>query len=159
MNLIKVNSAEEMLQATTKAFKTADITIKSAAVADYTPSITYSQKHKKKEDQWVIELEPTTDILKTLGSTKTSDQLLIGFAAESENVEHYAKAKLAKKNLDLIVANDISAEGAGFNGDTNIISIYDRLGGEQAYPLGSKKQMAQHILSAIKEFAKEPHNE
>lgn len=159
VNLIKVNSAEEMLQATTEAFKTADVTIKSAAVADYTPSITYAQKHKKKEDQWVIELEPTTDILKTLGTTKTNDQLLVGFAAESENIEHYAKAKLAKKNLDLIVANDISAEGAGFNGDTNIISIYDRLGGEQAYPLGSKKEMAQHILSAIKDFAKEPHNE
>jgi phosphopantothenoylcysteine decarboxylase / phosphopantothenate---cysteine ligase len=159
VKLIKVHSAWEMLQATKEAFKTAEVTIKSAAVADYTPSITYAQKHKKKDDQWVVELEPTIDILKTLGSMKTDNQLLVGFAAESENVEHYAKAKLVKKNLDLIVANDISAEGAGFDGDTNIISIYDRLDGERSYPLASKKQMAQHILTAIKDFAKEPHNE
>ena len=151
----QVNSAEEMFQQVTEQFQSAEVTIKAAAVADYHPTITYSQKHKKKQDQWMVELEPTKDILMKLGSTKTADQLLIGFAAESERVAEYAKGKLKKKNLDLIVANDISAEGAGFDGDTNIISIFDREGGEQSFPLASKKQAANHILETIKSFALE----
>ena len=155
VTLKQVTTAEEMYNEVINQFAMSDITIKSAAVADYRPAYTYAQKHKKKQDQWSVELEATKDILMELGSQKTTDQLLIGFAAESENVEDYAKGKLAKKQLDLIVANDISAKGAGFDGDTNIISIYDRKGGEQRFPLTSKNQAATHILDSIEAFKKE----
>ena len=139
VTLKQVTTAEEMYNEVINQFAMSDITIKSAAVADYRPAYTYAQKHKKKQDQWSVELEATKDILMELGSQKTTDQLLIGFAAESENVEDYAKGKLAKKQLDLIVANDISAKGAGFDGDTNIISIYDRKGWRTTFSADEQK--------------------
>ncbi|TSB46508.1 bifunctional phosphopantothenoylcysteine decarboxylase/phosphopantothenate--cysteine ligase CoaBC [Alkalicoccobacillus porphyridii] len=153
----QVITAEEMYDSVTASFSEADVTIKSAAVADYRPVETYNQKRKKNDEQWNVELESTKDILKTLGTQKTTDQILVGFAAESENVAYFAKDKLERKNLDLIVANDISADGAGFNHDTNVITIFNKHGQEQAFPMASKKQTAEHILEAIKSYTEEQH--
>lgn len=148
MNVVRVESAEQMLQAATTAFEEADIVIKAAAVADYRPAVVSEQKIKKNGEQLVLELERTTDILQTLGERKRH-QFLVGFAAETEQVEHYAMDKLKRKHCDLIVANDVSREGAGFNGDTNIISVYGAEGRIADLPLMSKREAANRLLDII----------
>lgn len=145
---IFVESAEQMLQEVLKHYDQSDIVIKAAAVADYRPKFVSESKIKKNDGSIVIEMERTTDILKTLGEKK-KQQLLVGFAAETNNVEQYAKGKLEKKNLDYIVANNVTEEGAGFNTDTNIISIYSRNEKPTFFPKLTKLELAYKILQHI----------
>ncbi len=149
VRVVKAESAENMLQAVLAHYEGADIVIKAAAVADYRPKITSDKKIKKNEEALSIELERTTDILKTLGDKKT-DQFLVGFAAETSDLEHYAMDKLRRKGCDMIVANDVSVEGAGFNGDTNIVQIFGSDGLIEALPLMSKRDAAFTMMEIIR---------
>ncbi len=123
---IDITSAEELFKASLKAFKLADISVLSAAVADYKPSKTANQKIKKSSGTKAIDLIPTKDTLAELGKLKTKKQLLVGFALETENETANAKEKIKKKNLDLIVLNSLNDKGAGFKTDTNKITIIDK---------------------------------
>lgn len=145
VKLVRVESAQQMLDAVTAHFETADIVVKAAAVADYRPAQQQEQKLKKTGETLTLELERTTDILQLLGERKTH-QLLVGFAAETQQIAHYAMDKLARKHCDLIVANDVSAEGAGFNGDTNVVQLFGKEGLIEALPLLSKRETARRIL-------------
>ncbi|MEC0243541.1 bifunctional phosphopantothenoylcysteine decarboxylase/phosphopantothenate--cysteine ligase CoaBC [Paenibacillus dokdonensis] len=141
-----VQSADDMYQAVLKHWHDSDMVIKAAAVADYRPAETASSKIKKKGDTMTLELIKTVDILEQLGKSKTN-QFLIGFAAETHNVEVYAKDKLVRKNCDLIVANDVTAEGAGFRSDTNIVQVYDADGLVEQMPVMSKDEIARRLLT------------
>ena len=147
INIIDVESAAQMLTAIEAHFETSDIVIKTAAVADYRPKQISEQKIKKQQGDSSIELERTVDILATLGSKKTH-QLLIGFAAETTDVEVYAKGKLEKKNADYIVANDVTANGAGFGTETNIVTLYGQ-NFVQSFPQLTKKDLAKRLLETI----------
>ena len=125
INFIKVESAREMYQVVVTEFRDVDAVIKTAAVSDYRPKTVSLQKIKKTEDDLVIELERNPDILAELGRIKTN-QILVGFAAETNDIEMYAKRKLEKKNLDMVVANDVSLSDTGFGSDDNQVSIYFR---------------------------------
>ncbi len=151
---IRVESAEEMFHEVINRYDESHIVVKTAAVADYRPSETYSMKMKKQEGKLSIEMERTTDILKTLGERK-KEQLLIGFAAETEHVEEYARKKLINKNLDMVVANNVNETGAGFAGDTNIVTIYNRVGDIIQLPLLSKNDVAKRLLAEIIKLEKE----
>jgi len=146
---ISVTSAKEMLDACFEKFKTADITVMSAAVADYTPAEVATTKIKKKDETFSITLTKTTDILATLGSKKKPQQLLAGFALETDNELENAKAKLKKKNLDFIVLNSMQDKGAGFAGDDNKITIIDRKENQYPFSLKSKKEAAEDICNFI----------
>jgi phosphopantothenoylcysteine decarboxylase / phosphopantothenate---cysteine ligase len=141
---VEVNSAEEMYDAVHSVFNQADIVVKSAAVADYRPKEVMEHKLKKKDGNLVLEFERTKDILKSLGEKK-DQQFLIGFAAETTNVEEYAKAKLHKKNADMIVANNVSETGSGFGTDTNKVSIITE-SEVRHLPLLSKHEAAKEIF-------------
>ncbi|ABS22757.1 bifunctional phosphopantothenoylcysteine decarboxylase/phosphopantothenate--cysteine ligase CoaBC [Bacillus cytotoxicus] len=145
---IQVESAQDMLEAVLQHYSGMDVVIKTAAVADYRPKFVHNHKMKKQDGDAVIELERTTDILKTLGERK-EHQLLVGFAAETKNIEEYATRKLREKNADLIVANDVKAQGAGFGTDTNIVTMYRKDGNVIELPLLSKKEVAYEILKQI----------
>jgi phosphopantothenoylcysteine decarboxylase / phosphopantothenate---cysteine ligase len=123
----------------------ADIIVKTAAVSDYRPVLAHEHKVKKKDGTEFIEFTRTKDILLELGKQKTN-QVLIGFAAETQSVDQYAQEKLNKKNLDIIVANNLTAEGAGFGTDTNLVTIYKRDGSKYELPLMSKDEVAENIL-------------
>lgn len=141
----QVESADEMFREVMRAYSAADIVVKTAAVADYRPAFVFDNKMKKQDGALTIELERTRDILKTLGEQK-EHQFLIGFAAETNDVEAYAKGKLESKNADMIVANNVKQEGAGFGGDTNIISIFYRDGTHRDFQKMTKKEAAFQIL-------------
>jgi phosphopantothenoylcysteine decarboxylase/phosphopantothenate--cysteine ligase len=145
IKIVRAGSAQEMYEAVASRWSDCDILVKAAAVADYRPKSSAESKIKKSGDTLTLELVKTTDILETLGRSKNK-QFLIGFAAETGNAEFYAKDKLARKNLDLIVANDVAAEGAGFGTDTNIVSIYDADGLVLDLPLVSKDEVARRLL-------------
>jgi phosphopantothenoylcysteine decarboxylase/phosphopantothenate--cysteine ligase len=130
-----------------------DIVIKSAAVADYRPRSVSDQKMKKQDGPLSIEMERTKDILKDLGERK-ENQVLVGFAAETENVEDYALRKLRKKNLDMIVANNVTLAGAGFGTDTNIVTMYKKSGEKIELPVLSKQEVAKKILEEVSRFNK-----
>ena len=148
LDVVKVESAEEMYNAVLKYYDTADVVIKTAAVADYRPKITYDHKVKKQAGDSSIELERTKDILLELGKRK-KNQVLVGFAAETENIEEYARKKLTAKNADMIVANNVKAEGAGFGTDTNIVTLFKRSGSVLDLPLMSKSEVAKRIIGEI----------
>jgi phosphopantothenoylcysteine decarboxylase/phosphopantothenate--cysteine ligase len=148
MEVVKVESADEMYNAVLKYYDSADVVIKTAAVADYRPKIVYDHKVKKQAGDSSIELERTKDILLELGKRKRK-QLLVGFAAETENVEEYARKKLTAKNADMIVANNVKAEGAGFGTDTNIVTLFKRSGSVLDLPLMSKSEVAKRIIGEI----------
>ncbi|GKU78500.1 bifunctional phosphopantothenoylcysteine decarboxylase/phosphopantothenate--cysteine ligase CoaBC [Paenibacillus sp. L3-i20] len=150
VTLVRVQSAADMLEAVTSLFPQVDIVVKAAAVADYRPAKIHEQKIKKTGNSLVLEMERTTDILQTIGEQKTH-QLLVGFAAETEHIERYALDKLRRKNCDLIVANDVSAEGVGFNGDTNAVEVYGQEGLVKALPLMSKRETANRLMDLIAE--------
>ncbi|MDF2606923.1 MAG: coaBC [Bacillales bacterium] len=150
VRIIKVNSANEMFDAVKQNFEINEIIIKSAAVADYTPEISENSKIKKNSDEMILKLKKTTDILKWLGEHK-SEKILIGFAAETNNALEYALDKLQKKNLDYIIVNDVSKEGAGFNVDTNIATLIGRDGTKIDFPLLSKKDLAKQIFEVLYE--------
>ncbi|WP_223066469.1 bifunctional phosphopantothenoylcysteine decarboxylase/phosphopantothenate--cysteine ligase CoaBC [Paenibacillus caui] len=143
--LERVQSAQDMYEAALGHFGSSDIVIKAAAVADYRPAVQSDRKIKKTGETLTLDLVKNIDILEQLGRLKTK-QFLIGFAAETNDVEKYALDKLRRKNCDLIVANDVTSEGAGFGTDTNIVNIYDAEGLVQSLPLLSKRQTARQIL-------------
>ena len=145
--VVRITTAAEMADAVFARAADADIIVASAAVADYRPETAANQKIKKTGDgSLTLTLTPTTDILRRLGEQKRPGQILIGFAAETENLESHARAKLTAKNLDLIVANDITQEGAGFDGDTNIVTLIPRDGEAAALPKMSKRAVAEAIM-------------
>ena len=145
VNVVSVESAAQMYEAVLKEYTDAHYVFKTAAVADYRPKQTFDQKMKKQPGEKVIELERTNDILFELGRRKER-QLLIGFAAETNDVEEYALSKLEKKNLDMIVANNVASANAGFGVDTNIVSIFKRDGERIDYPLMTKQEVAKEII-------------
>lgn len=145
VELILVQSAQDMYEAVTREWDDADIVVKAAAVADYRPKEVYTEKIKKKGDTLSLELVKNIDILETLGKEKTH-QFLIGFAAETQSVEMYAREKLERKNCDLIVANDVTRTGAGFGTDTNAVHIYDREGLVEELPVIAKDDVAHRLL-------------
>lgn len=146
--LINVESAAEMYEAVWPYYDEADVVIGTAAVADYKPKIYYEQKMKKQPGDNVIELERTKDILQELGAKKTH-QLIVGFAAETNAVEEYAREKLKKKNADMIVANNVTLAGAGFGTDTNIVTLYKRDGSKTSLPMLTKSETAREILAEV----------
>ncbi len=145
LKLIKVQSANEMLKAAEEYFEHADIGIMSAAVADYAPKNVSDKKIKKDADSVSIELVRNPDIAKTLGAKKREDQLLIGFALETDNEEVNAKRKLKSKNFDLIVLNSLKDEGAGFAYDTNKVTLITH-NKVRSLPLLSKEETAKKII-------------
>ncbi len=149
---VDVTSAEELYRASLKAFKTADIAVLSAAVADYKPSKTADQKIKKSNGTKAIELVPTKDTLAELGKLKTKKQILVGFALETENETSNAKEKIRKKNLDLIVLNSLRDKGAGFKTDTNKITLIDKSNKITKFELKSKEEVAKDIVNAIQKI-------
>ena len=145
---INVVSARDMYQAMHDQFENADVVIMSAAVADYRPKSVAEQKIKKNDEDITIELVKNPDILKSLGEIKTK-QLLVGFALETNNEEEYAKQKLAKKNLDFIVLNSMQDKDAGFQKNTNKITIIDKDLSKQSFEVKSKKEVAEDILNVV----------
>jgi len=148
VNVIPVTSAEEMYITAHKYFKTVDVAICAAAVADYKPKNVATQKIKKQEATFTIELEKTKDILASLGVIKTA-QLLVGFALETNNEVENAKGKLKKKNLDFIVLNSLQDKGAGFGKPTNKITIIDKDESLTAFELKSKTAVAHDIINHL----------
>ncbi|MEC0205167.1 bifunctional phosphopantothenoylcysteine decarboxylase/phosphopantothenate--cysteine ligase CoaBC [Paenibacillus lautus] len=142
----KVESAQDMYEAVLRVFDHSDIVVKAAAVADYRPAEVATSKIKKRGETMTLDLVKTTDILESLGRQKTS-QFLIGFAAETDTVEQFAREKLKRKNCDLIVANDVTQEGAGFRTDTNSVHIFDAEGLVLQLPVMSKEEVAQKLLT------------
>lgn len=148
VELVSVTSTEDMYHAVMERYEKQDIVIKCAAVADYTPKVKYQEKVKKKNEGWTIEMEKTVDILHALGRNK-QHQILVGFAAETDNVEEYAKDKLERKNLDMIVANNVASPGSGFGTETNEVTIIRKDGEMKKFPLLSKEEVAHRLLREI----------
>lgn len=148
VKIIRVTSAEEMYAAAHKYFDKIDVAILSAAVADYRPSEVASEKIKKKDTELTLRLSKTKDILASLGEIK-KNQFLVGFALETENEEENAKLKLKKKNLDLIVLNSLRDKGAGFQTDTNKITLIGKDNKTLPFPVKPKKEVAKDILEYI----------
>ena len=148
VNVIRAISAEEMYQAVLKELSRATIFVGAAAVADYRPANKAAAKIKKFKDILTLELTKTPDILATVSAKRHDGLLVIGFAAETENVLDYASLKMEKKNLDMIIANDITKNGAGFNTDTNIASILTK-DTKIELPLMLKREMADIILDEV----------
>ena len=149
INLIRVKTAAEMYEACHQLFSKTDIAIMSAAVADYTIVNPAENKIKKTSGNINIELEKTKDILKSLGEIKKKNQLLVGFALETENEKENAIAKLKSKNADFIVLNSLNDNGAGFGFDTNKITIFDRSENEFQFEIKSKQEVAVDIINTI----------
>lgn len=147
---VSVTSAEDMFQAVTERSEWADIIIKAAAVADYRPAAVSSEKIKKSDDQMSIGLERTQDILGYLGAHKRDGQFLCGFAMETQDLLENASQKLKKKNADMIVANNLKVTGAGFAGDTNVVTLITENGAEEQ-EIMSKEEVAGVILDKIME--------
>ncbi len=147
--LIKIESAKQMYEAVLENLSENDVVIKSAAVADYKPKHYSNKKIKKSEDDLFIELDRNKDIAQEIGKIK-EDKILVGFAAETNDLIENASLKIKKKNLDFIVANDLTKEGAGFGVDTNIVKIIDKEGNITEYPKMKKEEVANVILDKIK---------
>lgn len=145
---VPVRTAEEMRRAVVDRLSTSTVAIFAAAVADYRPAEMQSTKIKRFKEPLTLRLEPTPDILAEAAKTK-GDRLIVGFAAETDHVAENARKKLAAKNADLIVANDVTAEGAGFDHDTNIVTLFSRDGRDLALPKLSKSEVAQRILDEV----------
>ena len=148
VNLVPVVTAKDMYEAVTSVSDEQDIIIKAAAVADYRPAKVSDEKVKKSDGQMSIELERTDDILKYLGEHKREGQFLCGFSMETQNVIGNSRAKLTKKNLDMVAANNVKVEGAGFQGDTNVLTLITQ-DEEVSLPLMSKEDAALKILDKI----------
>jgi phosphopantothenoylcysteine decarboxylase / phosphopantothenate---cysteine ligase len=145
---IDVQSAEEMHRAVLQKVADSSIAIFAAAVADYRPAEPSGQKIKRVPESMSISLEPTPDILASVARNK-GDRFIVGFAAETDHVAENARKKLAAKNADLMVANDVTAEGAGFDHDTNVVTLFARDGRDLALPRMSKSEVAQRILDEV----------
>ncbi|RXK46784.1 bifunctional phosphopantothenoylcysteine decarboxylase/phosphopantothenate--cysteine ligase CoaBC [Aquirufa rosea] len=149
---IPVLSAYEMEQACHQEFLDADLTIMAAAVADYRPWQIAPEKIKKKEEEWVIHLEKTNDILASLGKQKKSNQYVVGFALETENEEAHALEKLQNKHLDAIVLNSLKVPGAGFGTSTNQVQVYSAKGERHLLSLKSKSQIAEELVDLLQKW-------
>ena len=149
---VEVCTAAQMLEACQKAAPTADIIVMSAAVADYTPESVAPEKIKKNDASLVLNLKKTTDILATLGKQKTANQCIVGFALETEHEEANALTKLKNKNADIIVLNSLRNEGAGFQCQTNLVTILDRNGNKVQGNLKDKKQVAEDIVKYLIDY-------
>jgi phosphopantothenoylcysteine decarboxylase / phosphopantothenate---cysteine ligase len=145
---VDVRTADDMLHAVNENFEKATIAIFAAAVADYRPAKSFDQKIKREKESLTITLEPNADILTTVAKNK-GNRLVVGFAAETERVAENARKKLTAKNADIIVANDVTAEGAGFDVDTNVVTLFSRDGRDLALPRMSKSEVAQRILDEV----------
>lgn len=150
INVTNVTSANEMFNVCNTLFPSCQIAVMSAAVADYTPAVIAKDKMKKNDDEMTIELKRTKDILAHLGTIKSKEQLLVGFALETQNEKEYALKKLETKKADLIVLNSLNDHGAGFSKDTNKITIFDKNKQEYSFPVKSKKEVAKDIVDTIK---------
>jgi phosphopantothenoylcysteine decarboxylase/phosphopantothenate--cysteine ligase len=148
VNVLPVVSAKDMYEAVTRAFTTQDIVIKAAAVADYMPKNYSQEKLKKKGGDMSIPLERTQDILATLGSIKQPHQFICGFSMETQNLIENSREKLIKKNINMIVANNLKDKGAGFGTDTNIITLITK-NSEIALPIMTKEEAANEIITQI----------
>lgn len=149
--LVKIESAKDMYEAVLENLDENDVVIKSAAVAYYKPKNYSNKKIKKSDDDLVIELDRNKDIAQEIGKIK-NNKILVGFAAETNDLIENASLKIKKKNLDFIVANDLTKEGAGFGVDTNIVKIIDKEGNITEYPKMKKEEVANIILDKIKEL-------
>ncbi len=147
---VHVRTAQQMLDACLQVYDEVDVVISTAAVSDYRPAEVWQGKRKKGEQEWTIRLVSNPDILRTLGERK-GRHILVGFAAETEELLRNAQTKLREKNLDLIVANDVSQEGSGFRTDTNRVTLLWADGSQQALPLMSKREVARYLLEAIRQ--------
>ena len=152
VSVIRIESAEDLLKAMSEQAPLHDIVIQAAAVADYRPAAAEDMKIKKKKGQeMILTLVENPDVAKAVGKMKKGGQTLVGFAAETDHLREFAQEKLTKKNLDLIVANDVTKEGAGFNTDTNIATLISKTGSRD-YPLMSKRELADIILNSVIEI-------
>ncbi|RCX23062.1 phosphopantothenoylcysteine decarboxylase/phosphopantothenate--cysteine ligase [Fontibacillus phaseoli] len=145
IRVVHLESAQEMYDAVLAEWSVTDILVKAAAVADYRAKEVSDRKIKKSGETLTLELVKNIDILESLGKQKTK-QLLIGFAAETNDLEKYAMDKLQRKNCDLLIANDVTREGAGFGTDTNLVNIYDTTGLIESLPLLSKEELGMRIM-------------
>ena len=148
VNTVNIRSAADMYEAVMERRDEQDIIIKAAAVADYTPAEVSDEKVKKKDDEMRIPLTRTKDILKALGENRKDGQFLCGFSMETQNMLENSRAKLKKKNIDMIVANNLKEEGAGFKTDTNVVTLITEKE-ELPLPLMSKDEVADHLLDFI----------
>ena len=148
VNTVNIRSAADMYEAVMERRDEQDIIIKAAAVADYTPAEVSNEKVKKKDDEMRIPLTRTKDILKALGENRKDGQFLCGFSMETQNMLENSRAKLKKKNIDMIVANNLKEEGAGFKTDTNVVTLITEKE-ELPLPLMSKDEVADHLLDFI----------
>lgn len=149
VEVITVETAEEMRDAVLQALAQKDVVIMNAAVADFRPANVAEKKIKKGSGVPSIELEPTTDILREIAANRTPDQTIVGFAAETNNIREYALRKMQEKNLDLIVANNVIEEGSRIAGDTNRVTIVDKDGRESATSVISKRMVAIEIWDHV----------
>jgi phosphopantothenoylcysteine decarboxylase / phosphopantothenate---cysteine ligase len=149
VKIINVTTAESMAAECKLRFPACDIAVLAAAVADFTPVEVYGEKIKKDKTELFLRLKPTTDIAISLSASKTPSQLIVGFALETDNELDNAKAKLFRKNLDMIVLNSLKEDGAGFGHDTNKITIIDRNNNIDKFELKSKEEAAKDILDKI----------
>jgi phosphopantothenoylcysteine decarboxylase/phosphopantothenate--cysteine ligase len=152
IKLIRVESAEEMFEVCSEHFESCQAAILSAAVADYRPMNIATEKIKKSEHSLSIRLEPTPDIAKSLGAIKKEDQILVGFALETENEDANAQSKMKRKNFDMIVLNSLKNEGAGFGGDTNKISLFWPDNKRKDFGLKRKSEVAKDIVAELLEL-------
>ncbi|HYL69508.1 MAG TPA: phosphopantothenoylcysteine decarboxylase, partial [Candidatus Limnocylindria bacterium] len=155
---IPVRSTEEMRRAVLERAGNTQIAVLAAAVADYRPAAVEEKKIKRGEGSFILELEPTPDILAELGRERGQDhprRVLVGFAAETDRVAENARQKLARKGADMIVANDVTQEGAGFDTDTNIVTLFIRDGREIPLPKMTKLDVANRILDQVLEIQRQ----
>ena len=145
---VDVRTAEEMRRAVGERFSEASIVVLAAAVSDYRPAELRAEKIKKSNTPLAISLEPTTDILAEV-ATRKGQKIVVGFAAETDQVAENARKKLVSKNADLMVANDVTAEGAGFDSDTNVVTLFSRDGRDLALPKMPKSEVAQRVLDEV----------
>ena len=155
INVTRVTSADEMYECCMKNFKSYDIIVMAAAVADYKPKVKSDKKIKKNTSEFSLELIKTKDILSKAGELKTEKQTLVGFALETNNEKENALKKLSKKNADLIILNSLNDKGAGFKFDTNKITIFDKKRKEYKFPAKSKKEVARDIVNTIIQYRNE----
>lgn len=151
VDVVNVVSAQDMYDAVMERSDKQDVIVKSAAVSDYTPTQVSDEKVKKQDGDMSIDLKRTKDILKALGEKKKSDQILCGFSMETQDMLNNSKAKLEKKNADIIVANNLKEEGAGFGGDTNVVTFITR-DGQKELPMMTKDQVAKQLWDFIVGF-------
>ena len=146
--MVSVVTAQDMFEAVSNSFSEQDILIKSAAVADYRPAVVSDEKVKKRDGDMAIGVERTSDILGHVGENKKPEQIICGFSMETENMIGNSRVKLTRKNLDMVAANNVKMAGAGFQGDTNVLTLITQ-DEEVSLPLMSKEDAAGKILDKI----------